>query len=228
MKRTVLVGLVLFSLSIAQVYGMGINVSAFLPANGSLSHPVSPLSFRDVGFTVGKYAGVSGAIALNNINGMGLLDENKSPLRLTSPAVGPFYTALGSLMVKAILPVWRLNFEPGGGVFGYYLINPTLRSGVIDSYIAGKSGYQTVDSSFAISNNWGWGFLAGGMISLAFDGKIGMQIGAYYYIGSSPLELTGTYRADGSSVANPVPAYLKEVLLDFSGIEFIIGGTYEL
>jgi len=214
--------------AIGSAHGIGVNISAFLPVNGSLSHPVSPLSVRDVGFTIGKFAGVSGAVSLNSINGMGIIDSEGSPLEMSIPATGPFYAGLGSIMLKAILPVWRLRFEPGGGVFGYYLLNPRLRSGVIDSYISATSDYKTVDSSFTITNKWGWGLVAGGMISLAFDGKFGMQIGAYYYKGSSPLKLTGSFKADGSDVENQVPSYLANVLLDFSGIEFIVGGTYEL
>ncbi|MCI0480902.1 MAG: hypothetical protein L0213_04865 [Candidatus Dadabacteria bacterium] len=219
----------LFLLSISgSVYGIGVNVAAFLPAHGSLSHPVSPLSFRDVGFTLGKYVGISGAISLYNINGMGLRDPDSGPVLMKAPAVGPFYAPLGSIMVKAILPVWRIMFEPAGGVFGYYLINPALRSGVIDSYIAGKSGFETVDSSFSIANHWGWGFVGGGSISVSITAKIGIHLGAYYYLGSSPLDLEGSFRADGSDIQLPVPSYFTDLLLDFTGIEFVVGGTYEL
>ncbi len=220
--------LLLLLCSVGPMYGIGVNASVFLPRNGSLSHPVSPLSFRDVGFTLGKYAGISGAVALDNINGMGFLDSEGAPIMLRASAAGPFYAVLASMVLKAIIPVWRLKLEPGGGVFGYFLINPSLRSGVIDSYIADMSGYQTVDSDFAITNRWGWGFLAGGTVSLAFDGKFGLQIGAYYYMGSSPLALDGSYRADGSATAHPVPSYLAGASLDFTGLELIIGVTYEL
>ncbi len=225
--KTLLIAVVLLLLFAGSVQGIGVNVSAFLPRNGSLSHPVSPLSFRDVGFTVGKYFGIAGELSLNNINGMGFVDPGGRSLQMSSPA-GPFYAARASLMLKAVIPVWRLSFQPGGGLFGYYLLNPRLKSGVIDSYIAKKSNYETVDSNFAIMNKFGWGYVFGGMVALAFDGKFGMQAGAYYYTGSSPLELDGTYHADGSSVANPVPSYLSDTRLDFTGIEFVIGGTYEL
>jgi len=218
----------LLVLAVGTGHGIGVNISAFLPTNGLLSHPVSPLSFRDVGFTLGKSVGISGGIALNNINGMGLLDSSGSPIQLSEPALGPFYTVTGSAMLKLILPVWRITFEPAGGIFGYYLINPTLRSGVIDSYIAVKSGYETVDSNFTVTNRLGWGWVVGGMISVSIADKIGAQLGAFYYRGSSPLELDGTFRADGSDVTNAVPSYLTGALLDYSGFEFIIGGTYEL
>jgi hypothetical protein len=220
--------LVILFLSGGSIYGIGVNVAAFLPSNGSLSHPVSPLSFRDVGFTLGKYVGLSGAISLYNINGMGLRDPDTGSVQMRASPVGPFYTALGSAMFKAILPVWRIVFEPAAGVFGYYLINPVLRSGIIDSYIADESAYETVDSSFAISNHWGWGFVGGGAISVSITAKIGIQIGAYYYIGSSPLHLEGSFRANGSNTKLPIPSYLTDILLDFTGIEFVVGGTYEL
>lgn len=214
------------------IHGIGVNIAAFLPTNGSLSHPVSPLSIRDVGFTLGNYVGISGAISLYNINGMGLRKPDTGPIQMTgSPTgspTGPFYTVMGSVMVKGILPVWRIVLEPAAGVFGYYLINPTLRSGVIDSYIAGISGYETVDSNFSISNHWGWGYIAGGSISVSITDKIGVQIGAYYYIGSSPLELEGSFNANGSDTQMAVPGYLADARLDFTGVEFVIGGSYEL
>jgi hypothetical protein len=206
---------------------IGVSTAVFIPRNGSLSHPVSPLSIRDLGFTIGKYVGLSGSISLYNINGMGLAAADRSAIAILGPA-GPFYTGLGSIALKAIIPLGPVILEPAGGVFGYYLINPALQGSAIDSYIAQTSGHVTVDSSFAVDRRWGWGYQLGGTLTVKINDQIGIQAGALYYSGSSALNLSGFYRADGLSAELAVPDYLQGALLDFTGLEIILGVTYEM
>ena len=208
---------------------IGVTTSVFVPRNGQWSYPISPLSFRDIGVTFGKYVGLSGSFSLYGIDGMGITDADGTPLDMTGVAAGPFYSFVLSAMVKAVIPISIVTLEPAGGLFGYHLMKPQLRSGSIDSYIAGVSGYETVDSSFSMmQGKWGWGYVFGGTLTVKVADKIGVQAGALYYMGSSALNLTGTYKADGLSTENAVPTYLESARLDYTGIEFIIGVTYEM
>ncbi len=101
-------------------------------------------------------------------------------------------------------------------------------SGSIDSYIASTSGHETVDSSFGIEGRWGWGYVLGGSVTVKINEKIGIQAGALYYTGGSALDLSGTYRADGLATENGVPNYLQGSSLDFTGLEIILGVTYDM
>ena len=210
-----------------KVYSIGVSTAIFLPRNGAASHPVSPLSLRDIGVSFGSFLGLTSALSLYNINGMGLVDGNLSPMDLSGPGAGPFYTVLGSLAVQITVPVWRLEIEPLAGVFGYHAFSPRLNGRAIDAYLAELGGHETVDAALVPPGSWGWGYLFGGSVGMKITDQIGVSLGAQYYLGGSPLGLTGTYRADGNASDLALPQDLSNARLDFTGIEVILGVSYE-
>jgi hypothetical protein len=211
---------------------VGLGVSYFLPLpldNGVFSHPVSPLSIRDVGVNFGDYVGVAGAVTLYNFNGLPARD---TAAYLFGPAVGPLYTLVGSVVGKLMLPIRKLRLTAEGGVFGLLNLSTPLVTGAIDTYLAGGT-YEAVTSSVtAQAGRWGGGFLTGGSVSYTF-GQAALSLAVHYYNGASALDLTGTYSAydqeTGTWVQDvPIPDALRDATALFNGIEITVGVSYAL
>ena len=92
--RIVLIVLVFLSIVVISSQAIGLSLSYFLPRNGYFSHPVTPLSFRDIGVTFGKYIGVAGSLSLYSFDGMALKGSDGTPL----PDAGAMYYLGGADM----------------------------------------------------------------------------------------------------------------------------------
>ena len=209
---------------------IGVSLSYFLPRNGTFSHPVPPLSLRDIGVDVGRYLGVAGSLSLYSIRGMGIKDDSGDPIDTGGPLVGPFLSVLGSAVAKVKVPVKRLQFEASGGLFGCYNIDPPLMTGVLDRYLATATAttYEAVTSTVSSSGRWGWGWVFGGKVTYFLMGQLGISAGANYYIGGAKLDMSGSYDAyddeTGSyDAGRSLPANLQDARLDFTGLEIILG-----
>jgi len=157
--KIVVLSLLLLLLAVFAVQGIGINVSYLLPRNGMFSHPVTPLSFRDIGRDIGRYLGVVGSLSLYSIRGMGIKDEAGKPIDTGGPLVGPFLSVLSSAVGQLRVPLKQLELEASGGVFGCYNIDPPLMTGTLDRYLATADGktYDTVTSSVSAGGRWARG-----------------------------------------------------------------------
>jgi hypothetical protein len=208
---------------------IGVSLSYLLPRNGTFSHPVPPLSLRDIGFDLGRYFAVAGNLSLYSIRGMGIKDDSGDPIDTGGPLVGPFLSVLGSAVAKVKVPVKRLQFEASGGVFGCYNIDPPLMTGVLDRYLATATPttYEAVTSTVSSTGRWGWGWVFGGKVTYFLMGQLGISAGANYYIGGAKLNLSGSYYAydEGGTPLNnaPLPANLRDARLDFTGLEILLG-----
>ena len=123
-------------IAVLSAQGIGVSFSYLLPRNGWFSHPVPPLSLRDIGVDIGRYLGVAGSLSLYSIRGMGLKDQAGNPIDTAEPLVGPFFSLLASGIVKVQVPIRKLQLQAGGGVFGCYNIDPPLMTGNLDRYLA--------------------------------------------------------------------------------------------
>ena len=57
--RIAVFSLLLLLLAVFTVEGIGVSFSYLLPRNGMFSHPVPPLSVRDIGIDIGSFLGVA-------------------------------------------------------------------------------------------------------------------------------------------------------------------------
>jgi hypothetical protein len=232
--RIPLLCLFLLCLAVIAVWGIGVSFSYLLPRNGSFSHPVPPLSLRDIGPDIGHYLGLAGNLSLYSIRGMGIRDGSGDPIDADGPLVGPFLCLLSSAVAKIRLPLRRLELEAVGGIFGSYNIDPPLMTGNLDRYLATAEGntYDAVTSRFSSGGRWAWGWVFGGKATYFVKGQIGIAAGANYYIGGGKLELSGSYDGyyDGAGDVTglPVPAGLQNARLDFTGLEIILGVEIQL
>jgi hypothetical protein len=222
--------LVFLMFAVLAGHTVGVSFSYLLPRNGWFSHPVTPLSLRNIDLSFGRFLGVGGSVALYNIRGMGIKDSDDNPIDMTDPLVGPFLSVLGSAVAKMFLPIRNLEFQVSGGLFGFYNIDPPLMAGNLDRYLAtATSGvtYEAVTSTVSSAGRWGWGFVFGGSTTYYIKGQIGISVGANYYIGGGDLKLSGSYVAAeaGSSPVNvsDLPDILKNARLDFTGLEIVFG-----
>jgi hypothetical protein len=214
-------------LAATSVHAIGLSTALFIPRNGLVSHPVSPLSIRDVGINIFPFLGFAGSISLYNINGLGVRDSGQNPIAFDGPATLPFYSLVTSVVAKATIPVWQLRIVPKAGVFGFYAFSPKVNAGVIDPYIANLSGSVTVDTTAVVEGGFGWGFLFGGSVEYSINDQFGVVAGLLYYLGSAPLDISGTYRADGGTTDTALPDEVTSMLLDFTGFEVILGINIE-
>jgi hypothetical protein len=224
--------MVFLMLSVLAGQAIGVSFSYLLPRKGWFSHPVPPLSLRNIDLSFGRYLGVGGSVSLYNIRGMGIKDSDDNPIDMSDPLVGPFLSVLGSAVAKVFLPIRDLELQVSGGLFGCYNIDPPLMTGTLDRYLSTDSGgqaYEAVTSTVSSAGHWGWGFVFGGSATYYIKGQFGITVGANYYIGGADLKLSGSYDAydedSGLSTLNdePLPDILKNARLDITGLEILIG-----
>jgi hypothetical protein len=232
--RIVVLSLLLLLLIAFTAQGVGVSFSYFLPRCGIFSHPVPPLSFRDIGIDVGRYLGVAASLSLYSIRGMGIKDEAGKPIDTGEPLVGPFLSLQSSVVGKVRVPIRKLELEASGGIFGCYNFDPPLMTGTLDRYLATATGstYEAVTSAVSAGGQWAWGWLFGGKVTYFVKGQFGIAAGANYYLGGGDLKLSGSYDAynAGGRVLDdgPLPATLQNARLDYSGLEIILGVEIEL
>lgn len=232
--RIAVFSLLLLLLAVFTVQGVGVSFSYLLPRNGMFSHPVPPLSFRDIGIDIGSFLGVAGSVSLYSIRGMAVKDAGGKPIDTDGPLVGPFLSVLSSVAGKARVPLGPVELEASGGIFGCFNIDPPLMTGTLDRYLATADGntYDTVTSSIGAGGRWAWGWVFGGKITYFVKGQLGIAVGANYYLGGGDLELSGDYvgydDAVGYDTGQGLPATLQDARLDYSGLEIILGVELEL
>jgi len=228
--RILALSLLLLLLTVFTAQGLGVSFSYFLPRNGIFSHPVPPLSVRDVGIDIGNYLGIAGSLSLYSIRGMGIKDSGGEPIDTGGSLVGPFLSVLGSITGKIRVPVNNWEIEAGGGIFGCYNIDPPLVTGTLDRYLAAATpadSYEAVSSSVSSAGRWAWGWVFGGKATYFVMGQLGIAVGANYYLGGGDLNMSGSYDAYDAGIQvldnEPLPINLQNARLDYSGLEIVLG-----
>ena len=233
-NRIAILSLLLLMLAAFTAQGIGVSFSYLLPRNGLFSHPVPPLSVRDIGVDIGSFLGVAGSASLYSIRGMAVKDAGGKPIDTGGPLVGPFLSVLSSVVGKIRVPIKPVELEASGGIFGCYNIDPPIMNGTLDRYLATADGntYDTVTSSVSAGGRWAWGWVFGGKLTCFVKGQIGIAVGANYYLGGGELKLSGDYVGYEDvgiyDSGQSLPAALQEARLDYSGLEIILGLEIEL
>ena len=234
LARILVLALLLLLLTVFTAQGIGVSLSYFLPRNGMFSHPVPPLSFRNIGGEIGRYLGVAGSLSLYSIRGMSVKDAEGEPIDTGEPLVGPFLSVLGSAVGKIRVPLRQLELQASGGIFGCYNIDPPLKTGTLDRYLTTATGttYEAASSSVSSAGHWAWGWVFGGKVIYFFKGQLGIAAGANYYLGGGDLKISGTYDAYDAGVQGldnePLPTSLQNAHLDYTGLEIILGVEIKL
>jgi hypothetical protein len=229
LARITILALLLLLLTVFTVQGIGVSFSYFLPRNGMFSHPVPPLSVRNIGGEFGRYLGVAGSLSLYSIRGMGIRNAEGEPIDTGGPLVGPFLSVLSSVVGKISVPVRQLKLEASGGIFGCYNIDPPLVTGTLDHYLTTATGttYEAVSSSVSSAGRWAWGWVFGGKATYFVMGQLGIAVGANYYLGGGDLNMSGSYDAYDAGIQvldnEPLPINLQNARLDYSGLEIVLG-----
>jgi hypothetical protein len=233
--RIAVLSVLLLLLAVSAIHGIGVSFSYLLPRNGMFSHPVPPLSVRDIGIDIGSFLGVAGSVSLYSIRGMAVKDDAGKPIDTGGPLVGPFLSVLSSAVGKVRVPLKPVELEVSGGIFGCYNIDPPLMTGTLDRYLATADGntYDTVTSSVSAGGRWAWGWVFGGKITYFVKGQLGIVLGANYYLGGGDLGLSGSYDGYDAGLGTydsgqTLPANLRDARLDYSGLEIILGVDIEL
>lgn len=218
---------------------LGLTASCLFPRGGRFSHPVSPLSLRELDFRVGRHLELSGDLSLYSLRGLGLEDPEGRRIELDSPPVGPALSVLGCAGAFLVLPVGEMEITAGGGLFGCWLPQVPLQADPIEAYLAAPTSGDTYEAlSAAVSTeraaSWGGGAFLGGGLTWLLKGQIALGLEVRYYFGSARLGLTGSYDAYDADAALPVldgaplPAALRQARIDLNALELLLGVSLRL
>ena len=216
--------LILFLLTFSQLHAQdfGLSFSYFIPKNGYFSIPVTPFSFRGVGFDFNRFSGIETGFSLYRMSGMGVKDL---PFESKKPLIGPFFSLFVPLDLVLKLSFENQVFKLKGGGFGFYDFATKINYGNLDRELKDYLDWRVLNSDFSINNNLGYGYHVGAEYIIYFSKKFGLTLEAYYLSGSSPLDMKGTYEGiphNGDPLQNESVDY-PDAKLDFTGYEFSVG-----
>jgi hypothetical protein len=222
MNKKFVVILALCSCSyVATAQEFGLSFSYFVPRNGYFSTPISPFSFRGVGFNLNRFIALESGGTLYRMSGLnitGLPFESKEPL------VGPNFTAFIPVELVLEFPGKKLEFDIKGGLFGFYGFAQKLNYGNIDRAIRSFEGWDIANSDFAFYNKPGFGYHVGAELTVSVSRQYRVSLECNYLMGSSGIPLKGSYAGgDLGGAAEQKTADYPDAKVDFTGLEFSIG-----
>jgi hypothetical protein len=215
-----LLGFILSSVP-TQAQDMGLSFSFFFPKNGEFSTPISPFSFRGVGYMFNDYVGVSTGFTLYRMTGMGVVDL---PFESSRSLMGPNFT----LMVPAELTLGfgnkkqELNFKGGG--FAFYGFDSRIHYGNMDRALREYEGWDVANSRLEFDRKLGLGIHVGVEYIFYVNRSFGISLEGNYFMGGAPLNMRGTYT--GGSLGGNLEtreADFRDAKVDFTGLEISIG-----
>lgn len=222
MKKT-LISAVLALFTVTSAHAIKLTFSYFVPFGGNFSTPVAPVGFDDLGVTFGDYFGISTGLNLYNIGGMNV--KGIPNFSMSAAGTTSFLSLNIPLYLKIILPMNVVKIELKGGGFAFYNFGLALNKD-FDAALARAYGYDTLVSSFRTDNNIGFGWRAGGDITVYVTKNIGIMIGANYLSGASTLNIQGQYTATRGTTVIPGTVNYSQAYVDYTGLTLTIGGEY--
>ena len=206
----------------------GVAFTFFFPDKGEFGEPLS-LSLNNIGFNlVGEYVGINTGISLYNINGMGI---KGLPFELSQPGMGPFLSLKVPLVLKLSVPISIVTLEANGGGFAFYNFGMRLTR-AFDYTMQSYLNYAALSTDLKFNNGIGFGWMAGGAINVKVQEKLTVGVSCHYLNGGLPLNLTGTYTGgpSGGTVTSTTlnTNTYKNAYLDYTGLEFSLGVSYEI
>lgn len=208
----------------AKSQNMGVSFSFFFPKNGYFSAPVSPFSLRGVGFNLTRNIAIETGASLYRMTGMNI---SGLPFESAKPMVGPFFNIMVPLELILQFGTQDFEFRIKGGGFAFYNLGSKLNEGNIDRALADYMQVPLVRSNLNFDNKIGYGYEFGAEYIQYINRKLGVSLGANYFIGGADMNLRGQVTvADGAgSVYNIIENY-DNSKLDYTGLEISIGVSF--
>lgn len=208
----------------ATAQDVGLSFSFFFPKNGEFSTPISPFSFRGVGYNLNQYVGVESGFTLYRMAGMNIKDL---PFESEKPILGPNFTLFIPLELVLTAPLGQAELSVKGGGFGFYPFGNKINHGHLDRAIAAHNEYTLVNSEYEGESKAGFGFHFGGEITLYVFQNFGLSLEANYLIGGADFAMSGNYTAvdnNGQIVeVTDDEAAFPDARIDMTGLEISIG-----
>jgi hypothetical protein len=220
-KRGLILFLVLASLSSATAQNVGLSFSYFIPRNGYFSTPISPFSFRGVGFDVNRFLAVETGFSLYRMSGLNMIDL---PFESKQPLTGPNFTIFVplELVLQFKGRQAQLDFKAGG--FAFYGFDQKINYGNMDRALRKFEGWDVANAELNFKNNPGFGYHFGTELTVYVTQQFGISVECNYLVGTADFPLTGTYSGGTLGGSNQtIQADFTEGKIDFTGLEFSIG-----
>ncbi len=211
----------LFSSTPVRSQEVGVSASFFVPKNGYLSTPISPLSFRGLGYDITDNVAIETGITLYRMSGLNIINL---PFQSKKPLIGPTFTFFVPLEVVIEFGSKKQVFSVKGGGFAFYGFDQKINYGNLDRALIDYTGLEVVNAEFSFKNNLGIGFHFGGEYIYYLNKTFGISLGAYYLIGSAPIDLTGSYTGGAKNIPiTTTKVDFRNAKIDFTGLEVSIG-----
>jgi hypothetical protein len=200
---------------------VGLSFSYFIPRNGYFSTPISPFSFRGVGFNLNRFIALETGGSLYRMSGMNVVGL---PFESHEPLVGPNFTLFVPVELVFQFPGKNFEFDIKGGAFGFFGFAHKLNYGNIDRAIRTYEGWDIANSTFTFKNRPGYGFHAGAELTLDVTKQYRVSLECNYLMGASGLPLSGSYSGGDIAGTNEEKTVeFADAKIDFTGLEFSIG-----
>jgi hypothetical protein len=205
----------------AKAQDFGLSFSYFLPKNGYFSTPVSPFSIRGLGFDLNRFIALEAGVSLYRMPGLNIKDL---PLKSKDPFVGNF-TIFVPVELVFQLKGNGIEFDIKGGGFFFYAFDQRLNYGNIDRTIRKLEGLEIANADLNFKNKPGFGYHAGGELTIDIMNGVSLSIETNYLIGESKFPLKGSYKYfdENSASIKTMDVDYKDAKIDFTGLEFSLG-----
>ncbi len=222
--RYITIALLLVSSTLCKAQEFGLSFSYFLPKNGEFSTPVSPFSFRGLGFDINRFIALEAGVSLYRMSGLNMKDL---PFESRKPLVGPNFTVFVPVELVFQLQGKGVGFDIKAGGFGFYGFDQRINYGNMDRALRAYEGWELVNANFSHGNSPGFGYHGGAELTIDVTSQVGVSIETNYLVGQSNFPLKGSY-----SGFDPVTGQIETVVvdetfadakIDFTGSEFSIG-----
>lgn len=200
---------------------MGVSFSFFFPKNGYFSAPISPFSLRGVGYNLTNNLAIETGVSLYRMSGMSVTGM---PYDSNKPLVGPFFNIMAplELVLQFGTEDFEIKFKGGGFVFYNFLTK--LNEGNIDRELTEFLNVALAQSRFDFDNKIGYGYEFGIEYVQYFNRRLGVSLGANYFIGGADLNLRGPITAASySGQLSTIELNFDESRLDYTGLEISVG-----
>lgn len=220
MKKKIALTIFAVTLLVVSSKSQGISASVLIPKDGYLSVPVSPLSIRGLGISMGAI-GIETGASLYNMPG---LPMNNLPFEANEPLTGPHWSILVPLQLSLTLDTDAISVKFLGGGFGMGHLAPRINYGNMDRAIRDHENWDVANADLEVENKIGFGLMTGVEFAFHVSSKFSITTELQYLEGSSGAAITGNYSGGsiGGSVDTRTISY-PDAEVQLEGVEISIG-----
>ncbi|MCC5928959.1 MAG: hypothetical protein JJU28_06910 [Cyclobacteriaceae bacterium] len=199
---------------------LGLSFSYFFPRNGDFSVPVTPLSYRGLGFNINRYIRPETGITLYRMSG---LSFTNLPFETKEPFFGPMFTIMIPVDMVIEFPIGNTELRLKGGGFGFHNFGIKVQQGNIDRALREFFDYDILNAETRFENQPGLGYRVGAEWIFHISGKFSFTAEAIYHGGFANIALSGDYAAYGNNTTSQGNFNFPNARLDFTGYEISLG-----